>query len=975
MESSDAVDELSVPTPIQAPDHAQAQAHAPVEPMPPSKKAVLAGRAFVVALSVDERAELVRRVRAEAVTSEPVGKVRFLHFRGVQHDKKGAVGQVRAYSPADLADMFRLEGGKVQTAKTRQDHICTGWSESGKRGADDIAETTLIPIDCDQGQSPDALLDLLSDMGMAYVAHDSYSHDLERLGYHKWHALLFPTPGIRSSDVAADVVLRQYAYVVGVLAEMSASDGYDTSVGSRARILYVGNRPSKTAPARRVWHRDGGGVVWRALLSIFGYDAWEVARAKAEADERARIDAARRISRALVPLPHSSDAGIHADLPKGEKLLRAFEEIGYLMGDSGRDKVSVRCPWAAEHTGGAQGRSDTIVFAHGGRDGQGTFHCSHSHCEGRRAAAVWAWFRDNHPEVLVKYMPAPARRPDIQDPGRVISDGDASSDSNPFSNLDLDAGLDRDREREADATTWAAFLEGERDPGEPPPYGMPSELRALQESETPGWRTCFTEGELRLKKNGMPEKNLRNTVLFLSQYPLFRGALAYSRFSGRTFFTREIRDGALRIAAGAEVTDTILCKLRVWFDINAGFEPGQDMIDHAVTEAADRNSRHEVQEYLNACRERYDGIQRLNDLGDYFGFKARHEDGRETPEAKMFRKWILQAVARIVRPGCQADYVIMFKGRQGLKKSTALRALFGDDWFSDSALPIGKTDGMAGLRGLWCIEIAEMASLEKVSDNERKAFITSKKDKFRSAYARRSETHDRQVVFAVTTNKDKPLTDDENRRYWVIPCQTYTRPRDIAAIRDMIWGEAICCLEDQGEPAFFEPEEEKLVCLPGQNASLDAGGEMIEAYVDRFLRARVQGEVVTDHNSGDQKTIDGVIAYMRKATQEGGFSAQDELATADRVRTFTALDVATATHRAPDFAIRYGQKIGVALRARGLEALGACKQRHDGSRRTTRSYRIPWRWTDSDEMIELADKLTAMGLTLPGAVSEDVGHG
>lgn len=51
-------------------------------------------------------------------------------------------------------------------------------------------------------------------------------------------------------------------------------------------------------------------------------------------------------------------------------------EAGF--GDKGDRQWAIECPWRADHTGGAQGATSTMIWERGG--GWPAFHCKHAHC-------------------------------------------------------------------------------------------------------------------------------------------------------------------------------------------------------------------------------------------------------------------------------------------------------------------------------------------------------------------------------------------------------------------------------------------------------------------------------------------------------------------------------------------------------------------------------------------------------------------
>jgi predicted P-loop ATPase len=89
--------------------------------------------------------------------------------------------------------------------------------------------------------------------------------------------------------------------------------------------------------------------------------------------------------------------------------------------------------------------------------------------------------------------------------------------------------------------------------------------------------------------------------------------------------------------------------------------------------------------------------------------------------AVMGARWLIQACARITRPGCQADATLLLIGPQGFGKSSTLRTLATDEWFTDHLSDLGTKDSRIELHGRWIIEMSEFkpplrTGTEKFSD-------------------------------------------------------------------------------------------------------------------------------------------------------------------------------------------------------------------------------------------------------------------
>ena len=196
------------------------------------------------------------------------------------------------------------------------------------------------------------------------------------------------------------------------------------------------------------------------------------------------------------------------------------------------------------------------------------------------------------------------------------------------------------------------------------------------------------------------------------------------------------------------------------------------------------HSFHPIRAYLGSLA--WDGVERIAN------FASRYLGAEDTPYHRAVSRCLfIAAVARIMRPGCKADYVPIFEGAQDKGKSTAIELLF-TPWFSDDLAELGTKDAAMQVRVAWGIEIAELASMTRGEIERVKAFITRKVDRFRPSYGRRVIEVPRQSIFIGSTNSDAYLKDETGgRRFWPIRCGANIDLKAIERDRDQLWAEAV----------------------------------------------------------------------------------------------------------------------------------------------------------------------------------------
>lgn len=319
--------------------------------------------------------------------------------------------------------------------------------------------------------------------------------------------------------------------------------------------------------------------------------------------------------------------------------------------------------------------------------------------------------------------------------------------------------------------------------------------------------------KLQLDRSGAPTKSARNLEVIMNHDPKLKGAVAIDDFAKRVVVLKDLPWRKLT-RDKPYWRDADDAGLRVYLEKRFN-QKGRDAIADALVNVSERNRYHPVRDYLKNVE--WDGQPRVETLlVDYLG-------AEDTPYTRVVtRKFIVAAVARVMRPGVKFDNVLVSVGPQGIGK-TMLAERLGGKWFSNSLDTVQGKDAYEALQGSWIIELGEMSATKKADIEAVKHFVSKTEDSFRAAYARVTETHPRQCVFWGTTNEQEFLRDRTgNRRFWPVVCSLTGGEKKPWAMtdeeRDQIWAEAYA-LWKKGEVLALNTKEAALARAEQDNHS------------------------------------------------------------------------------------------------------------------------------------------------------------
>jgi putative DNA primase/helicase len=324
----------------------------------------------------------------------------------------------------------------------------------------------------------------------------------------------------------------------------------------------------------------------------------------------------------------------------------------------------------------------------------------------------------------------------------------------------------------------------------PPPTGEPDD---------------YWEKNLELTDKLKIVSSLRNAYLILSRDDRWQGVIAFDEFSQQVM---KLKAPPFEIGAAAGPwSDADDSRTMIWLAHHYKVNIEHKTLVRAVKAVADDHPIHPVREYFDGLK--WDGKARLESwLHEYLGAQANEYT------CAVGVKFMVGAVARVMRPGCKMDNVMILEGEQGRWKSTALRVL-ADPWFMDTPFTIGDKDAYLVIRGSLFVELAELDGFSRAESSRAKAFFSSPTDTFVPKYIAWSIKVPRQCVFVGTVNHGTYLKDSTgNRRYWPVRIEK-AAIEDLKRDRDQLWAEAVHLYRDgtrwwveSNEVELFTPEQE-----------------------------------------------------------------------------------------------------------------------------------------------------------------------
>lgn len=365
--------------------------------------------------------------------------------------------------------------------------------------------------------------------------------------------------------------------------------------------------------------------------------------------------------------------------------------------------------------------------------------------------------------------------------------------------------------------------------------------------------------------------DLANVLIALRLDPDMAGVLAYDEMRQTALLMNRPPSAprAKPVAPGLprQLTDDDVARIQEWLQSFDLPRIGREIVGQAVHVRAREDRFHPIRDYLAGIV--WDGEPRLDTwLADCMG-----AEGPPEYLQTVGRMFLIAMVARVYRPGCKCDYMLILEGPQGVLKSQACSILAGE-YFSDDLPDIHNKDSKQHLRGKWLIEVSELATFKRAESEALKAYLSRQVERYRAPYGHEQTEEPRQCVFIGSVNPKGGYLKDETgaRRFWPVRVSKVDIPR-LAARRDQLFAEAVDRFH-HGEQWWPDPEVERLLIAPEQLARFEP--DIWEQPIKEFLLGKSRTTILEICIGALGYTKSGTIFYNPGGTPINRIGAVDQ---------------------------------------------------------------------------------------------------
>jgi hypothetical protein len=294
--------------------------------------------------------------------------------------------------------------------------------------------------------------------------------------------------------------------------------------------------------------------------------------------------------------------------------------------------------------------------------------------------------------------------------------------------------------------------------------------------------------------------SLLEATSILSRSPLWAGVFQYDEFLRRACAVNPpCRLGAEKDGLSRSDVSAVVC----WFG-SQGLSIKQELCKDAIELAAKALPYDSALDWWATIPSTLGLAEAEHVIKDLTarGFGASGE-----ASALFVKRHLVGSARRIVEGGYQHDHCLVLSGAKGLRKTTALRALYPSQFFRAQMPGLADRDGSHALEGFLGVLFDEMGYVFRHDKETLKSYITRQEDVYRQFGNGDRVRALRRCVFFGTTNEDEDLIQDTelDRRWLVVPVLRKADPDWIVANRDRIWS-AVKVLA-RGERSYLSDEE------------------------------------------------------------------------------------------------------------------------------------------------------------------------